>query len=61
MFGSAARATDFDLATSDADFLVEFEPGAKRGVESYFLAKAELEALLQRGVDLVAPATLRIP
>ena len=61
MFGSAARATDFDLATSDADFLVEFEPGAKRGVESYVLVKAKLKALLQRGVDLVAPATLRIP
>lgn len=26
VFGSAARATDFNPATSDADFLVEFEP-----------------------------------
>ena len=61
VFGSAARATDFDPATSDADFLVEFEPDAKRGLESYFAAKADLEALLQRGVDLVEPATLRNP
>ena len=26
VFGSAARGTDFDPQTSDADFLVEFEP-----------------------------------
>lgn len=61
VFGSAARATDFDPATSDADFLVEFAPGAKRGLASYFALKADLEALLQRGVDLVEPATLRNP
>lgn len=61
VFGSAARATDFDPATSDADFLVEFAPEAKRGLESYFSLKADLESLLQRGVDLVEPATLRNP
>ena len=26
VFGSAARGTDFDPQTSEADFLVEFEP-----------------------------------
>ena len=61
VLGSAARATDFDPATSDADFLVEFAPEAKRGLDSYFAFKADLEALLQRGVDLVEPATLRNP
>jgi hypothetical protein len=61
VFGSAARATDFDPASSDADFLVEFSPGTKRGLDSYFELKADLEALLQRGVDLVEPATLRNP
>ena len=61
VFGSAARATDFDLATSDADFLVEFESAGKRGLEGYFALKADLEALLERGVDLVEPATLRNP
>lgn len=61
VFGSAARATDFDPATSDADFLVEFAPGSKRGLDSYFALKADLEALLQRGVDLVEPDSLRNP
>ena len=61
VFGSAARATDFDPTTSDADFLVEFAPEAKRGLDGYFAFKADLEALLQRGVDLVEPATLRNP
>jgi hypothetical protein len=40
-------------------FLVEFAPEAKRGLDSYFAFKADLEALLQRGVDLVEPASLR--
>ena len=61
VFGSAARATDFDPATSDADFLVEFEPGAKQGLNSYFALKTDLEELLQRGVDLVEPAAVRNP
>lgn len=61
VFGSAARATDFDPASSDADFLVEFAPDAVRGLESYFGLKAELEALLRRGVDLVEPSSLRNP
>ena len=30
VFGSAARADDFDPESSDADFLVEVEPGAVR-------------------------------
>ena len=61
VFGSAARGTDFDPATSDADFLVEFDAEAKQGLDSYFALKADLEALLERGVDLVEPATLRNP
>lgn len=31
VFGSAARGADFDPVRSDADFLVEFAPAAKRG------------------------------
>lgn len=61
VFGSAARGSDFDPATSDADFLVEFDAAAKQGFESYYALKADLESLLQRGVDLVEPATLRNP
>ena len=31
VFGSAARGVDFDMASSDADFLVEFGPDADPG------------------------------
>jgi uncharacterized protein len=61
VFGSAARGIDFDPATSDADFLVEFAPGARRGLDTYFGFKSALEALLQRDVDLVEPAAVRNP
>lgn len=61
VFGSAARGTDFDPSRSDADFLVEFAPGAKRGLQGYFLLKAELEQLLGLGVDLVEPQSVRNP
>jgi uncharacterized protein len=61
VFGSAARGLDFDLAKSDADFLVEYQPGTVRGLESYVGLKLALEALLKRPVDLVEPARLRNP
>ena len=61
VFGSAARATDFDPATSDADFLVEFAPDAQPGLDTFFGAKADLERLLGRGVDLVEPGAVRNP
>ncbi|WP_342618216.1 nucleotidyltransferase domain-containing protein [Rhodoferax sp. GW822-FHT02A01] len=61
VFGSAARADDFDPATSDADFLVVFAPDAQPGLESIYGAKADLEALLGRGVDLVEPDCVRNP
>ncbi len=61
VFGSAARASDFDPAYSDADFLVEFAPGIEPGLHTIFGAKADLEALLGRGVDLVEPGALRNP
>lgn len=61
VFGSAARGTDFDPLRSDADFLVEFAPGAKRGLDGYFALKSELEQLLGRGVDLVEPRSVRNP
>ena len=61
MFGSAARASDFDPARSDADFLVEFSPGVEPGLHSIFGAKADLEALLGRSVDLVEPGAVRNP
>ena len=61
VFGSAARGKDFDTARSDADFLVEFSPGAHAGLSEFFGAKAELEALLGRGVDLVESAAVHNP
>ncbi len=61
VFGSAARADDFDDDRSDADFLVEFAPDAKVGLDAFFGAKAELEELLGRGVDLVEPGAIRNP
>jgi predicted nucleotidyltransferase len=61
VFGSAARGSDFDPEQSDADFLVEFAPGAKHGLDGYFALKSELEQLLGRGVDLVEPRSVRNP
>jgi predicted nucleotidyltransferase len=54
VFGSAARGDDFDLATSDVDFLVEFEPWARKPwMREYDDLQTELSALLKRPVDLV--------
>ena len=61
VFGSASSGDDFDLARSDADFLVEFVPGARTGLDEFFGAKAELERLLGRTVDLVEPSAVRNP
>ncbi|NMM06119.1 nucleotidyltransferase domain-containing protein [Polaromonas sp.] len=61
VFGSAARADDFNPASSDADFLVEFAPDAELGLNAFFGAKADLEKLLGRGVDLVEPGAVRNP
>lgn len=35
VFGSAARAVDFNPESSDADFLVEFAPDAEPGLETF--------------------------
>ena len=61
VFDSAARADDFNPASSDADFLVEFAPNAHTGLVEFFGAKADLEQLLGRGVDLVEPDAVRNP
>ncbi len=61
LFGSAT--TDrFDPATSDLDFLVEYEPMVPELlVDSYFGLLEALEALFQRSVDLVSARTIRNP
>lgn len=53
LFGSGARAEDFDPGRSDADFLVTFTPGAGNDFVVLENLKAALEALLGRPVDLV--------
>ena len=62
VFGSAARGEDFDPARSDVDFLVEFQPAAQAAyADTYFGLLEELEALLQRRVDLIRPSAIRNP
>jgi len=46
LFGSAARGEDFDRASSDLDFLVEFIPDDKRNLfNDYMDLMEELEKL----------------
>lgn len=61
VFGSAARADDFNPTSSDADFLVEFARGTRPGLAAFFGAKTDLEQLLGRGVDLVESGAVRNP
>ena len=53
VFGSAARGVDFDAQRSDADLLVEFEPGAAPDFSGFLDLKEALEQALGRAVDLV--------
>ena len=62
VFGSAARGDDFDLASSDADFLVEFEPRSQLPpLEEFFGFQADLSRLLQRSVELIEAGAVRNP
>jgi hypothetical protein len=62
VFGSAARAWDFDPTRSDADFLVEFDrTGGVSALEQFFGLSEELTRLLQRPVDLVEAGAVRNP
>ncbi len=62
VFGSAARGDDFDPASSDADFLVEFEPQSDLPpLEEFFGFQAELSRLLERPVDLIEARAVRNP
>lgn len=61
LFGSATR-DDFDPATSDLDFLVEFAeiaPGER--FSSFFNFQRALSELLGRPVDLVEPGAMSNP
>lgn len=53
LFGSAARATDFDPASSDADFLVDFQRPLPADMLDCFMGlKFDLADALGRDVDL---------
>jgi uncharacterized protein len=56
LFGSALRA-DF-RPESDVDVLVEFEPGAKRGMLRLAAMEVELGEILGRRADLNTPGFL---
>ncbi|MCY3673559.1 MAG: nucleotidyltransferase domain-containing protein [Paracoccaceae bacterium] len=62
VFGSAARGTDFDPSSSDADFLVEFKPPLLPDLFDRKVQMLEdLQMLLGRKVDLVRSGTIRNP
>lgn len=62
VFGSAARANDFKLESSDADFLVEFDETSRLDpLGAFFGLQAALSDLLKRPVDLVESAAIKNP
>ena len=62
IYGSAARGTDFDPDTSDADFLVEYNPPLLPGLfKRYFGMISDLEDVLDRNVDLTRKGVITNP
>ena|GEM_PF-252156 len=62
VFGSAARADDFDTTRSDADFIVEFDTSIDRPtLDDYFSLREALEQILGRPVDLVMAGSVNNP
>ena len=60
VFGSAARGTDFDPETSDADFLVKFQPPTVPGLFRRFMGlRRALGEELGRKVDLLAMGSIK--
>jgi predicted nucleotidyltransferase len=61
IFGSASR-TDFDPATSDLDFVVEFENfTVENAFDRFFGLMLDLEDLFHRKIDLVSYSAIRNP
>ncbi|MBC8444827.1 MAG: nucleotidyltransferase domain-containing protein [Chloroflexi bacterium] len=61
LFGSACRS-DFDLAHSDIDFLVDFaEAHPLDAFDRYLGLKEGLEQLFERSVDLVEEKAIKNP
>jgi predicted nucleotidyltransferase len=63
VFGSAARGGDFDVARSDADFLVAFKMKERNGsaLEQYFGLRNSLAEIVGRPVDLIETNAIRNP
>ncbi len=62
VYGSAARATDFDPARSDVDFLVEFQPPlVARLLERFLNLQDDLQGVMGRQVDLIRDGTIHNP
>jgi predicted nucleotidyltransferase len=60
-FGSILRS-DFDPQSSDADFLVEFEPvPVAVRMQNYLALREALASLLSRPVDLIEDGAIRNP
>lgn len=61
LFGSAASGL-FDPASSDLDFLVEFQPvSPAQHADNYFGLQEDLERLFGVQVELVEPGPIRNP
>ncbi len=61
LFGSAAQG-QFNPATSDLDFLVEFEPAPAGGrANAYFGLLESLRELFDRKIDLVEDSAISNP
>lgn len=61
VFGSASRS-DFNVKTSDIDFLVEFtEHGIQNYADNYFGLLTALQELFDRPVELVVSSSIDNP
>jgi len=61
LFGSAASGV-FDPASSDLDFLVEFQPvSPAQHADNYFGLQEDLERLFGVPIELVEPGPIRNP
>jgi uncharacterized protein len=61
VFGSAARGTDFDPASSEVDLLISYMPGQRADFGAYLDLRDALAELLGRPVDLVMEDAVENP
>jgi predicted nucleotidyltransferase len=57
LFGSILRS-DYDPSRSDVDVLVEFQPGAHKGLFKLLEMQRQLADLFEKEVDLTTPGSL---